>query len=59
MNIKQIRYFVDVFESGSFSIAAKTCGVTVQAVSKAIHELETDSASTSSSEPTAVPLLRP
>lgn len=40
MNIKQIRYFVAVFESGSFSIAAKTCGVAVQAVSKAIHELE-------------------
>lgn len=40
MNIKQVAYFVAVFDSGSFSIAARSCDVTVQAVSKAIHELE-------------------
>lgn len=42
MNIKQIGYFVAVFESGSFSVAARSRDVTVQAVSKAIHELEVE-----------------
>lgn len=42
MNIKQVGYFVAVFESGSFSVAARSRDVTVQAVSKAIHELENE-----------------
>lgn len=40
MNIKQIRYFVAVFQNGSLSAAAKEQYVTVQAVSKAIADLE-------------------
>lgn len=40
MNIKQIRYFVAVFQDGSLSAAAKEQYVTVQAVSKAIADLE-------------------
>lgn len=40
MNIKQIRYFVTVFNDGSLSAAAKKQYVTVQAVSKAIADLE-------------------
>lgn len=40
MNIKQIRYFVSVFDHGSLSAAAKDQYVTVQAVSKAIADLE-------------------
>ena len=40
MNIKQIRYFVAVFRDGSLSAAAKEQYVTVQAVSKAIADLE-------------------
>lgn len=40
MNIKQVRYFVAVFQSGSLSAAAKEQYVTVQAVSKAIADLE-------------------
>lgn len=40
MNINQIKYFVAAFEQSSFSLAAKSQGVTVQAVSKAINDLE-------------------
>lgn len=40
MNIKQIRYFVSVYRGASLSFAAKEQGVTVQAVSKAIANLE-------------------
>ena len=40
LNIKQIRYFVAVFLDGSLSAAAKEQYVTVQAVSKAIADLE-------------------
>ncbi len=40
MNINQIRYFVSAFEQSSFSLAAKQQSVTVQAVSKAINDLE-------------------
>mgnify|MGYP002271203767 FL=1 len=40
LNIKQVRYFVAVFQSGSLSAAAKEQYVTVQAVSKAIADLE-------------------
>lgn len=40
MNIKQIKYFVSVFDRGSLSAAAKDQYVTVQAVSKAIADLE-------------------
>ncbi|WP_080801433.1 LysR family transcriptional regulator [Arabiibacter massiliensis] len=40
MNIKQIKYFVSVFDHGSLSAAAKDQYVTVQAVSKAIADLE-------------------
>lgn len=40
MNISQIRYFVSVAHTGSFSAAARKNCVTVQAVSKAISNLE-------------------
>lgn len=40
MNIGQIRYFVAVCELGSFSQAAKSQFITVQAVSKSIADLE-------------------
>lgn len=40
MNIKQIKYFAAVVEHGSLSAAAKDQYVTVQAVSKAIADLE-------------------
>ena len=40
MNINQIKYFVSTFELGSFSAAARSQFVTVQAVSKAIADLE-------------------
>lgn len=40
MNITQIKYFVAVVGQGSFSRAAKSQYVTVQAVSKAIADLE-------------------
>lgn len=40
MNIGQVRYFVTVYEEGSFSRAAKKLFVTVQATSKAIADLE-------------------
>lgn len=40
LNIKQIRYFTSVFTHGSLSAAAKEQYVTVQAVSKAIADLE-------------------
>ena len=40
MNLKQIEYLVAVVKNGSFSLAAKECYVTVQAVSKAIADLE-------------------
>ena len=40
LNIKQIRYFVSVYTCGSLSAAAKEQYVTVQAVSKAIADLE-------------------
>lgn len=40
MSIKQIRYFVSVYNSGSLTTAAKEQYVTVQAVSKAIANLE-------------------
>lgn len=40
MNIGQVRYFVTVYEEGSFSRAARKLLVTVQATSKAIADLE-------------------
>lgn len=40
MDIRQIRYLASAVEGGSLSAAAKTQFVTVQAVSKAISELE-------------------
>lgn len=40
MNIGQIRYFVSVFQAGSFSKAAKDRFITVQAISKSIADLE-------------------
>lgn len=40
LNIRQIRYFAAVVEHGSLSAAAKTQHITVQAVSKAIADLE-------------------
>ena len=40
MNIGQIRYFVAVYQAGSFSKAAKNQLITVQAVSKSISDLE-------------------
>lgn len=42
MNIQQLRYFCAVMRTGSFSGAARSEEVTVQAVSKAIAELETE-----------------
>ena len=40
MNIKQLRYVVAILATGSFSAAAAREGVSVQAVSKAMSELE-------------------
>lgn len=40
LNIKQIGYFVAVFETKSFTAAARAHSVTVQAISKSIYELE-------------------
>lgn len=40
MNIRQLRFFYRSAVTGSFSAAAREEGVTVQAVSKAMHELE-------------------
>lgn len=40
MNINQVRYFVLVHDCHSFSAAAKMRGISVQAVSKAVGELE-------------------
>lgn len=40
MNIRQLSYFCSAAETGSFSRAASNAGVSVQAVSKAIGELE-------------------
>lgn len=42
MNINQIKYCVSVFENQSFSVAARQRGVSVQAVSKAINDLENE-----------------
>lgn len=42
MNIGQIRYFVAVYQAGSFSKAAKDQFITVQAVSKSIADLENE-----------------
>lgn len=40
VNIKQVGYFVAVFETKSFTAAAHQRHVTVQAISKSISELE-------------------
>lgn len=40
MNINQVKYFVTVYEQGSISAAARGHNVSVQAVSKAISDLE-------------------
>lgn len=40
MNINHIRYFVAIFEEGSISAAAKSMDITMQAVSKALNDLE-------------------
>lgn len=40
MNIKQVKYFVSVSELGSLSAAAREHGVSVQAMSKAMTDLE-------------------
>ena len=40
MNIRQLTFFYRSASTGSFSAAAREEGVTVQAVSKSIHELE-------------------
>ena len=40
MNIRQLVFFCRAASAGNFSAAAKEEGVTVQAVSKSIHELE-------------------
>ncbi|WP_080802217.1 LysR family transcriptional regulator [Arabiibacter massiliensis] len=42
MNIKQIKYFVSTVESGSLTAAAKRNFVTVQTISKAMGDLETE-----------------
>lgn len=40
MNIRQLQFFRRAADTGSFSDAARAEGVTVQAVSKSMHELE-------------------
>ena len=40
MNIRQLRLFCLTARDGTFSAAAKAEGITIQAVSKSIHELE-------------------
>ena len=40
MNIRQLQFFYRAANAGNFSAAARAEGVTVQAVSKSIHELE-------------------
>lgn len=40
MNIRQLQFFSSAARTGSFSEAARAEGVTVQAVSKSIHDLE-------------------
>ena len=40
MNIRQLVFFCRAARSGNFSVAAREEGVSVQAVSKSIHELE-------------------
>ena len=40
MNIRQLQFFYRTERTGTFSAAAREYGVTVQAVSKSIHELE-------------------
>ncbi|QOY61180.1 helix-turn-helix domain-containing protein [Thermophilibacter immobilis] len=40
MNVKQLRYVLATLSQGSFSAAATREGVSVQAVSKAVSELE-------------------
>lgn len=40
MNIRQLQFFYQAARTGNFSTAAREAGVTVQAVSKSIHELE-------------------
>lgn len=40
MNIRQLQFFYQAVRTGTFSAAAREEGVTVQAVSKSIHELE-------------------
>ena len=40
MNIRQLQFFYRTTRTGTFSAAAREYGVTVQAVSKSIHELE-------------------
>ena len=40
MNIRQLQFFYRAACAGNFSAAARECGVTVQAVSKSMHELE-------------------
>ena len=42
MNIKQINYFISVANHGSFSSAARECGISVQAMSKAMTDLESE-----------------
>lgn len=42
MNIKQLRYVTSILATGSFSAAAAREGVSVQAVSKAMAELESE-----------------
>ena len=40
MNIKQVEYFLAACDGGTFTGAARELGVSVQAVSKAVCELE-------------------
>ena len=42
MNIKQIKYFVSVANRGSLSSAAREHGISVQAVSKSMADLESE-----------------
>lgn len=42
MELKQLRHFLAVMDAGNFASAAKTVGLTAQAIGRSIHKLEGD-----------------
>ena len=42
MNLRAIRYFIELTETGSYTTAAKKLGVSQPSISHAIKELETE-----------------